>query len=51
MSKMKKLQTFDKKSFGSFNLVMLSQGGRPNTTGQSHNKRSNTYASKRIVRE
>ena len=30
---------------------MLSQGGRPNTTGQSHNKRSNTYASKRIVRE
>ena len=30
---------------------MSSRRGRPTTTGRSHNKRSNTYASKRIVRE
>ena len=30
---------------------MSSHRGRPTTTGRSHNKRSNTYASKRIVRE
>ena len=30
---------------------MLSQRCRPTTTGQSHNERSNTYASKRIVTE
>ena len=52
MSKIKKLQTFrEKKSFGSFNLVMLSWRGRPATTGWSHNKRLNTYAYKRIVRQ
>ena len=40
-----------KKSFGSFNLVMSSWRGWPTTTGWNHNKRSNTYASKKIVRE
>ena len=30
---------------------MLSGRGRPTTTWRSHNKRLNTYASKRIVRE
>ena len=30
---------------------MSRRRGRPTTTGRSHNKRSNTYASKRIVRE
>ena len=30
---------------------MSNQQGRPTTTGRSHNKRLNTYASKRIVRE
>ena len=30
---------------------MLSRRGRPTTTGQSHSKRLNTRASKRIVRE
>ena len=30
---------------------MSSRRGRHTTTGRSHNKRSNTYASKRIVRE
>ena len=49
MPKIKKLQTF--KSFGSFNLVMLNQRSRSTTTGQSHNKRSNTCASRRFVRE
>ena len=40
-----------KKSFSPFNLVMSSRRGMPTTTGQSHNKIWNTYASKRIVRE
>ena len=37
--------------YGHFDLVMSSQRCRPTTTGQSHNKRLNTYPSKRIVRE
>ena len=40
-----------KKSFSPFNLVMSSRRGILTTTGQSHNKRLNTYASKRNVRE
>ena len=40
-----------KKFFSPFNLVMSSRRGILTTTGQSHNKRLNTYASKRNVRE
>ena len=40
-----------KKSFSPFNLIMSSERGILTTTGQSHNKRLNTYASKRNVRE